>query len=377
MNGIIGMTYLALRDQPDERQRNYLLRIDKAAKSLLGLINDILDFSKMEADKLAIVNSTFSLSGMFRSVYDLLYVKSQEKKLDLDFTAADDVPDILVGDSLRLSQICINICSNALKFTEAGFVHMHVSRQPTQDDMQDNLIRLLFAVKDTGIGMTPEEQKRIFDSFAQADGSTTRKYGGTGLGLAISKSLCQLMGGDIWVESRPGRGSTFYFMVVMGEGSQEELEANQSSVALGEEAAPLPALHVLLAEDNDINQEIALEILKGMGITATIAHNGAEALQLWQTETFDLILMDIQMPVMDGLTTTRNIRACADSRSKTVPIIAMTANAMSGNREKSLEAGMNDHITKPLDVDELRSALLLWGGIAKAGSSDEPADQPI
>ncbi len=361
MNGIIGMTYLAMRDRPEEKQLKYLQRIDNAAKSLLGVINDILDFSKMEADKMDIASSSFSLSGMLRSVYDLMLVRSQEKGINLVFSVADDVPDIVVGDSLRLGQICINICSNALKFTESGTVSLHVSLQSRQDDG----ILLLFAVKDTGIGIDAKAQNGIFDSFSQADGSTTRKYGGTGLGLAICQSLTHMMGGTIWVESEPGKGSTFYFTILVGEGEAKEFEAKeQSAAAVHPETEQVP-LHVLLAEDNEINQEIAVELLKGMGITTTVAQNGAEALQLWEAEPFDLILMDIQMPVMDGLTATRRIRASSAAHSKTVPIIAMTANAMSGDKEKSLEAGMNAHITKPFDVKELHDTIMEWAAIPK------------
>ena len=366
MNGIIGMTYLAMREQPDKTQMNYLRRIDGAAKTLLGVINDILDFSKMEANKMEIKAVNFRLSAVLRSVYDLLLVKSEEKNIALNFTVADNVPDILEGDSLRLSQICINICSNALKFTDSGSVSLCISLHEKPEGVADDALLLLFTIADTGIGMTKEAQCRIFDSFAQADGSTTRKYGGTGLGLPICKLLTRMMGGEIWVESEIGHGSTFYFTVLMRPGSAEELEAEESTRAEYVEA-PLPDLHVLLVEDNEINQEIAMEVLRGMGVNVSLVKNGAEALQKWnEAERFDLILMDIQMPVMDGLSATRAIRSSPVHRSKSVPIIAMTANAMTGDREKSLQAGMNDHITKPLDVHELRKALLLWGTVAKA-----------
>jgi CheY-like chemotaxis protein len=349
------MTYLAIRDNPDERQLHYLQRIDSAAKSLLGLINDILDFSKMEADKLEIQNYTFSLSGMLRSIHDLLQVKSREKDIPLDFAVDGDVPDLLRGDSLRLSQICLNICSNALKFTDAGFVSLRVSMRERREDG----FLLLFAIRDTGIGISREAQQNIFDSFSQADGSTTRRYGGTGLGLAISKTLSRLMSGDIWVESAPGEGSTFFFTALLGEGSPGDME-NAASAARPEDEKPLPPCHVLLVEDNDINQEIAQEILKEMNLTCQVASNGAEAVQLWEQGGFDLILMDIQMPVMDGFTATRQIRRSPAPRSQSVPIIAMTANAMSGDREKSLAAGMNAHVTKPLDVQGLRRVIAEW-----------------
>jgi len=360
MNGIIGMTYLAMRDKPDEKQMDYLRRIDNAAKSLLGVINDILDFSKMEAEKMEISQSTFRLSRILWSIYDMLGVKTEEKGISFDIAMADDVPDIVVSDPLRLAQICLNLCSNAVKFTEKGGVSLTIALQSREGDD----LKLLFAVKDTGIGMTAEEQGRIFESFTQADGSTTRKYGGTGLGLAISKSIARIMGGEIWVESTPGEGSTFFFTIMAKAGNEADLEDEETAPALGEQT-PLPDLNILLAEDNEINQEIALEILRDMGVTVTLAENGAEAVAKWEETPFDLILMDIQMPVMDGLTAAKRIRQSAAPRSGTVPIIAMTANAMSGDREKSLEAGMDDHITKPLDISELRSALALWGTVAR------------
>jgi signal transduction histidine kinase/CheY-like chemotaxis protein len=355
MNGIIGMTYLAFKENPDEKLRKFLERIDMAANNLLGIINDILDFSKIEADKMEIVNSSFSLSAMLDSVYDMLQIKAREKKLVLDFAVDEAVPDVLEGDSLRLSQVCINICSNALKFTESGSVSLRVSVR----ERRENGNLLLFAIKDTGIGMNEEALQTIFESFSQADGSTTRKYGGTGLGLAISRSLVRMMGGDIWVESAVGRGSVFFFTIFAKEGrAEEESQAESSSGAADDQ--PLP-LRILLAEDNEINLEIALSVLQDMGATVKVARNGKEAVQRWEEEDgYDLILMDIQMPEMDGLTAAKLIRESPGERSKIVPIIAMTANAMSGDREKSLEAGMNDHVTKPLDVVLLRKALVFW-----------------
>ena len=360
MNGIIGMTYLAMRANPDERQLEYLKRIDNAAKTLLGVINDILDFSKMEAEKMEIHHSSFRLSRILWSIYDMLGLKSEEKGVALDVSVADDVPDIIESDPLRLSQICINLCSNAVKFTDSGQVSLQVSLQSRQEEA----LVLLFKIQDTGIGMTAEEQERVFDSFAQADGSTTRKYGGTGLGLAISKNLVHMLGGEIWVESEPGKGSTFSFTIRAKVGSETDLADEEEAPPLREQT-PLPELNVLLVEDNEINQEIALELLRDMGVHVSLAVNGADAVEKWETDPFDLILMDIQMPVLDGLSASRQIRASSRPRSKTVPIVAMTANAMSGDREKSLEAGMDDHITKPLDVNELRSALALWGTVAK------------
>jgi len=372
MNGIIGMTYLALRDNPDSEQRRFLRSIDGAAKNLLGIINDILDFSKIEANKLELALSTFRLSDLLWSVYELLHVKAREKNLTFKFNIDDTVPDILIGDPLRLSQILINICSNALKFTENGGVRIEVSlleQTPNHASSPDSVgspgrvdsVQLEFIIADTGIGMDAESQKDIFGSFSQADGSITRRFGGTGLGLAICKALVRMMSGDIRVQSAPGEGSRFIFNVFMGIGTEKDIRENSPQVADGEEQAPLPPMRLLLAEDNELNQEIALGVLETMGLTASVANNGKEAVQLWLDKEFDLILMDIQMPVMDGLTATREIRDSGKMGAKTVPIIAMTANAMRGDKEKSLEAGLNDHITKPLDMVKLRAKLLYWG----------------
>ena len=360
MNGIIGMTYLAMRGNPDTEQLRFLRSIDGAAKNLLGIINDILDFSKIEADKMELVQSTFRLSGLLWSVYELLHVKAGEKDLALEFSVDDNVPDILEGDPLRLSQILINICSNSVKFTDTGSVRVTVALKEEHRKETPEKVMLEFQITDTGIGMDEEAQKNIFESFSQADGSITRRFGGTGLGLAICKALVRMMGGDIGVKSAPGQGSSFHFTVLLAVGSEADIVKEPGSASDGSEQAVLPPMRILLAEDNELNQEIALGVLETMGLTATIANNGAEAVELWQEQDFDLILMDIQMPVMDGLTATERIRGSIRPRSVTVPIIAMTANAMLGDKEKSLEAGMNDHITKPLDMAELRATLERW-----------------
>ncbi len=360
MNGILGTTHLAMRSDPDEKQLNYLKRIDVAAKTLLGVINDILDFSKIEAQKMDISNTTFRISGMLTSMRDMLQSKCDEKDIKLEFSVADDVPDIIFSDPLRLTQICINLCSNAIKFTPLGGVHMHIDIKERQNE---NIV-LLFSVKDSGIGIALEDQQNIFDSFAQADGYTTRKYGGTGLGLTISKSLVQLLGGEIWVASVLGEGSTFSFTIRAIEGFEEDLEEESDNTQTS--TYSIPDLKILLVEDNEINQEIALEVLRGMGATVVLANHGAEAVSIFEKQDVDLILMDIQMPIMDGLTASREIRKSAKPYAQTIPIIAMTAHAMTGDKEKSLQAGMNDHITKPLNIDELYNVLLFWGTAGKS-----------
>ncbi len=369
MNAIISMTYLALQSKPSDEQKHFLNRIDRAAKNLLGILNDILNFSKLEANKMDMESHTFNLQGMLQSIYELLEVKAEEKGLDFRIHCEEDVPNLIVGDPLRLSQICINLASNAIKFTSQGCVSINISLQAKEEDS----LTLLFAISDTGIGISEEAQARIFESFSQADNSITRKYEGTGLGLAISQALVKLMQGNIWVESTLGMGSTFFFTIQTTEGLPEDIQ--ESSVpATSEIPVKLEDVSILLAEDNVVNQEIALAILADdLGAKVCIANNGAEALQLWNgLEYYDLILMDIQMPVMDGLSAARAIRESCKERSTSVPIIAITANAMSGDREKSLNAGMNDHVTKPFDILDLKKSVAYW---AEESKKDAQANQ--
>ncbi len=357
MNAIIGMAYLGLQADPDERQRNCLTKIQQAGENLLGIINDILDFSRVETGKLELNNATFRLSGMLRSIFDLLESKARQKDLTLRLEIAGNVPDVLFGDSLRLSQVCINLFTNALKFTEKGGVILRINLEETRGD--DLVLR--FSMADTGIGIAEEQKNAIFDAFSQADGSTTRRFGGTGLGLALCKRMVELMDGAIWVDSIPGKGSTFHFTVVLQRGEEGVLqEAHAAAPAQAVEHTE--PLRVLVVEDNELNQEIALEMLRAIGITPTLARNGAEAVALSGERAFDIIFMDIQMPVMDGLEAARSIRAGKGPGAATMPIIAMTANAMRGDREKSLAAGMNDHITKPIDHVELEEAVRHWTG---------------
>ncbi|MDR2549820.1 MAG: response regulator [Desulfobulbus sp.] len=355
MNAVIGMAYLALQTGPDERQKNYLTKIQGAAENLLGIINDILDFSKVEAGKMTLENKAFRLTDMMQSLVDLLEHKAKQQGLALSLDVAPDVPPVLVGDSLRLSQICLNLCNNALKFTEKGSISLFID---VAEDRGDEVL-LHCRVQDTGIGMTAQEQALVFDAFSQADGSTTRKYGGTGLGLTICRLLAQLMHGDIWVESEPGRGSTFHVTALLCRGGSDDLPLPQRTALSSGEI--VGNVKVLLVEDNELNREIAQELLRSMlGITPVMAVNGAEAVAACSAQKFDLVLMDILMPVMDGLEATRRIRALDGPCKPTMPIIAMTANAMTGDKEKSLAAGMNDHITKPIDHEKLLEALQYW-----------------
>jgi len=496
MNAVIGMAHLALQTELTAKQADYLQKIQRSAHSLLGIINDILDFSKIEAGKLQMEAVDFSLDEALDNVSTVVGVKVHEKELEFLMDTSRDAPLALVGDPLRLGQVLINLCNNAVKFTEEG--EIVISTRVVKKDEES--VTLQFAVRDTGVGLTEEQKGKLFQAFSQADTSTTRKYGGTGLGLTICKRLVSMMGGEIWVESAPGKGSEFIFtakfglarkvwrrhlepsvdlrgmrvlvvddnassreilqslletmsfevtvaasaeegiaelekeaksrpfkLVVMdwrmpgmdgikasaliknhpdlpqkpkiiiatAYGREEVMQRSQKvrldgfllkpvsqsvlfdaiMVAFGKEApegetiAPVSRIDeeglrsirgatVLLAEDNEINQQVAEEILQQAGLVVRIANNGKEAVEMVRTENFDVVLMDIQMPVMGGFEATQEIRR--NERSKDLPIIAMTAHAMAGDREKSIEAGMNDHVTKPIDPDKLMSALVKW-----------------
>ncbi|MDP4027796.1 MAG: response regulator [Gallionella sp.] len=496
MNAIIGMSHLALQTDLNAKQRNYIEKVENAARNLLGIINDILDSSKIEAGKMELEQADFYLEDVMEHLADLSVVKAQDKGLELLFDVGTDVPTALVGDSLRLGQVIINLVNNAIKFTEKGEITLGVHKIADEPGG----VRLRFDITDTGIGLTGEQRGRLFSAFSQADASTTRKYGGTGLGLTISKSMVGLMGGEIGVDSEPGKGSTFHFtakfglqpeqrhlittieeatglrvMVVddnlsareimlsilvslkfhatavsSGLEAIDELERAQlegkpyglvlmdwmmpgmdgietiqriraddrlvdtqtfimvtahkrddlmqrahdtqiegvlikpvspstlvDSIlnAFGKEAVQRPrkkgrqdecvaaekamrGAYLLLVEDNAVNQELALEILTAAGIRVDVANNGAEAVEKVARADYDGVLMDCQMPVMDGFEATRKIRE--DTRFAHLPILAMTANAMAGDKEKCIECGMNDHIAKPIDVDQLFITLGYW-----------------
>ncbi|MGD9288890.1 MAG: response regulator [Desulfobacterales bacterium] len=498
MNAVIGMSLLALKTDLSPKQEDYLIKIQSSANSLLGIINDILDFSKIEAGKLDMEAVEFDLSDTLDNVANMITVKAQEKEhLEVLFHLDSRVPHFLVGDPLRLNQILVNLGNNAVKFTESGEIILATKLIENSGDK----ITLQFSVRDTGIGMTPEQQARLFQAFSQADTSTTRKYGGTGLGLTISKRLVEMMHGEIWVESEAGQGTTFSFTAEFGSGTElvkrrfepspdlkglkvlvvddseisreilqdilesfsfevslspsgedayEEIERADKNIpfelvlmdwkmtgmdgieaskriknnralsrvpaiilvtaygreklmrqadeiglegfllkpvnasmlfdavmqALGkevrdvsrafrkkeqsvEELLSISGARVLLVEDNEINQQVALEILQGAGLLVTVANDGQEGVNAARQYEYDAILMDIQMPVMDGYTAARKIRNLK-SGIRNVPIIAMTAHAMSGDEQKSIKAGMNDHVTKPVDPDQLFATLQKW-----------------
>jgi PAS domain S-box-containing protein len=496
MNAVIGMAHLALQTELTPKQADYLSKIQRSAHSLLGIINDILDFSKIEAGKLEMESVDFSLDEVLDNVSTVVGVKVHEKDLEFLMDTPHDVPLALVGDPLRLGQILINLCNNAVKFTEEG--EIVIFTKVVEKDEES--VTLQFGVRDTGVGLTGEQKGKLFQAFSQADTSTTRKYGGTGLGLTICRRLVNMMGGEIWVESEPGKGSEFIFtakfglaskvprsrlepsvdlrgmrvlvvddnassreilqslleamtfevtvaasaeegiaelekeaesspfrlvlmdwrmpgmdgikaseviknlpslprkpkiiiataygreevmqrsekagvdgfllkpvsqsvlfdsiMIAFGKEAQEREAVTQVSGRDEEELRKIRGAMVLLAEDNEINQQVAQEILEQAGLVVRIANNGQEAVEMVKAGNFDAVLMDIQMPVMGGFEATQEIRR--DEKFSDLPIIAMTAHAMAGDREKSIEVGMNDHITKPIDPDQLISALVKW-----------------
>jgi signal transduction histidine kinase/CheY-like chemotaxis protein len=361
MNAIIGLSHLVLKTELTARQRDYIAKVQTSGQHLLGVVNDILDFSKVEAGKLDLENIDFELERLLDNTGNLISEKSHAKGLELVFEVAPDVPPNLVGDSLRLGQILLNYANNAIKFTEKGeiIISVRASEQTDKD------VLLHFRVQDTGIGLTPEQVSRLFQSFSQADTSTTRKFGGTGLGLAICKKLAELMGGEVGVESEYGKGSTFWFSARLGIGSmaRRELLPNpdlRGRRALGadERLAAIRGARILLVEDNDINQQVARELLEDAGLVVEVAGNGEVALELVQKFSYDLVFMDMQMPVMDGVTAAREVRK--QDRLEHLPIVAMTANAMEPDRRKCMEAGMNDFLVKPIDPQDMWTILGRW-----------------
>ncbi|MBF0277455.1 MAG: response regulator [SAR324 cluster bacterium] len=514
MNGIIGMTHLCLQTDLTQKQRDYLNKVNIAAASLLVIINDILDFSKIEAGKLELEQTNFNLDEVLNNVGNLISYKLQKKDVEILFQVSEKTPRFLVGDPIRLGQILINLIGNAVKFTEAGEIVLGITleeearKRSRKSGSRGGKSKLKFIVRDSGIGLTDEQIEKMFHSFSQADVSTTRKYGGTGLGLSISKKLVEMMGGEIWVESKLAEGSTFAFTASFGVQEKEQkldlvrfpeienlrvlvvddsetsrkilvsvlesfslevLETDSGKNALkfltaadppfdlvlidwkmpemdgiqtidairkntgiskqpktimvtaygGEELMyqikdlnldgfmvkpvttsilldtvmnafgkhsktsftgfvpqnidyallkPIKGASILLVEDNEINQQVAQEILEGAQLNVDIAVNGEEALEKVKSRQYDLVLMDIQMPIMDGYEATREIRR--DPSFQNLPIVAMTANTLAGDQEKSLRSGLNGHIAKPINVEELFSVLLQWIGVEERELSD-------
>lgn len=373
MNAILGMTNLALRGATDPNQIDKLNKIEQASKHLLQIINDILDISKIEANRLALERTEFTFNLVEQNLDTLLSTKAKEKGLNLIFDIPEDIRRyIFLGDHLRLDQILINLVSNAIKFTDNGTITICV--RLIEDKTGEVLLR--FEVHDTGIGISDEDKTRLFTAFEQADSSMTRKYGGTGLGLAISKRLVQLMDGEIGCDSTLGQGSCFWFTARFGKASktaspQRPLTLSSKDDAEAQLKADYPGSRILLAEDDPFNQEVSLTLLETVGLAVDVADDGAQALELAKQNPYKLILMDMQMPNMNGIEATRAIRA--DSQNTDTPILALTANAFAEDRLACIESGMNDHLPKPTPAKVLYETLLEWLNKSKEDSS-APSD---
>ncbi len=355
MNAVIGLTGLLQGTNLTKEQSDYVNTIRSSGDSLLSLINNILDFSKIDSGKMDLERRSFDLRSCIEGALAIAAPGASEKSLNLAYFADTTTPEIIIGDPARLRQILVNLLSNAVKFTEKGEVVISVSSRQLNNSNHE----IHFAIKDTGIGIPPQKMGQLFRSFSQVDASTTRKYGGTGLGLAISKKLVELMDGRIWAESEEGKGSTFHF-TVQADVLDKEKDIPKASAhsATSPEVCICYPFRILLAEDNAINQKVALQILKKIGYEADVAANGLEVLQALERQQYDVILMDIQMPEMDGLEAAKKIHQRWPNGPK---IIAITAYALEGDRERCLSAGMDDYISKPVQLEELRNALIKLG----------------
>ena len=353
MNGIIGMTELVLDSNLTKEQRDHLKTVRDSAEGLLALLDDILDFSKIEARKLHTERVQFQLRALLEDVLKILRFRCSPSVLQLSCDVRPDTPNVLIGDPTRLRQVLINLVGNAIKFTSKGEVIVRVRPESITEDEAV----LLFSVSDTGIGISEDNQKVIFDAFAQADASTTRRYGGSGLGLTISNQLVGLMGGRISVESKPDVGSTFHFTLPFGIAHHHASPSPDDSPEKSSVPAEPSSFDILVVEDNAVNQKLARILLKKLGHRATIAANGDAAVRALKQRAFDLVLMDFQMPVMGGIEATAVIREAETRTGRHIPIIAMTAHAMAGDRERALQAGMDDYVSKPIRFEDLRRAI--------------------
>lgn len=353
MNVIIGLSHLCLQTKLDKTQSNYLEKINHAAKSLLDIINDVLDFSRIEAGKLELTKEDFDIRACLARVDSLMGYLARDKGLNFNIDISDEVPCFLHGDAVRLGQVLINLAGNAVKFTEKGSVTITIVASALQHD----LVELQFSVRDTGIGLNLQQIDRLFESYNQADNFTYRKYGGSGLGLVISQQLVELMQGRIWVESELGHGSTFHFTAYLGRGNQiEENIVQQDELEAAQ--VRMKGAHILIVEDNPFNQLVTQDLLGLVGAVTVIVSNGQEALERLATEKFDLVLMDTQMPIMDGFEATRRIRETAGLAGQR--IIAMTGNVTTEDRNQCLAVGMDDFIPKPIDPNQMYLILAKW-----------------
>ena len=354
MNAVLGMSQLLVETPLNNQQKEYIETLNTSAESLLNLINDILDLSKVEAGKLELENIPFSLNKVVNNIVKQTEVKLAEKPVDIRINFAKDIPSILIGDGLRVGQILLNISGNAAKFTAEGYIDIKVHIK----SVDEKSMVLQFEVKDTGIGMTANQLKKLFQTYSQADSSTTREYGGTGLGLAISKNLVALMGGEIWVESEFGEGSVFYFTCELNVSSEKIDQSAQNLIRGSVKPHYLDKLknkNILLVDDNPVNLMVAKKMLTNSGMNVVTAANGLESIEKLQENDIDAVFMDVQMPVMDGYDATKTIRQ--NIKYKDLPIIALSANAMEKDIKKGLEVGMNAHLAKPVKIEQMLEVL--------------------
>ncbi len=368
MNGIIGMAALLKKTILDATQQNYLKLIQESAQNLLVIINDVLDVAKIESGKLQFEEIPFNVNDILLSAQQSLIYKAEEKDILLDLKLLTLKEPLVTGDPYRLTQILINLLSNAIKFTQVGKVEL--AAEIVHESIFDYTLRI--AVTDTGIGIAADKIDTIFESFVQANSDTTRKYGGSGLGLTICKNLVELQGGRIWAKSKPGQGATFIVEITYPKVHQTPITPAETQQI---DYTSLSPYKILLAEDNAINQFMAESILNGWGVVVDIANNGQEALDLHQQFNYDLILMDIQMPIMGGVETTRLIRQMPDPVKAQIPIIALTANALKGDSDTYVQAGMNDYMSKPYEEEKL--FLKISHNIRQNKLAIKPVNTPI
>ncbi len=377
MNGVIGCAQLLQTTDLTEQQRQYVETMHRSGEALLALINDILDFSKIEAGKMTLEVADVELRPLINDVVTLVSGLAAQKRLTLSVLIAPDVPPAFRGDPVRLRQILFNLVGNAIKFTEQGGVHIHVVREVGEHEDPDVVV-LRWKVQDTGIGITPEQRARLFQAYTQADSSTARRFGGTGLGLMICKQLVELMGGVIDADSVPGQGSTFWFTTTLLPAIERTSKHDSQSLTTGKRASRTGTARVLVADDNDVNQVVACKFLQKLGCQAEVVRNGREAVEALERADYDLVLMDCEMPELDGFQATKRIRECEVQASgerhkarekaqccsplapRRVPIIALTGNVGAEDRRRCIDAGMDDVLTKPLILDTLRAKLDTW-----------------
>ena len=356
MNGIIGLTHLALQSNPSDEQKNYLQKIRTSATNLLAIINDILDLSKIEANKMVLEDANYPLEDVLEFVHTSLRFPIEQKGLEYECKLGDDVPLKLWGDSLRLKQVLLNLMNNAVKFTAEGRITLRIDRE-----LSGGKDSLHFRIADTGMGISREYQQHLFDPYTQANASISRRFGGTGLGLSICKRIAELMHGALWCESELGKGSTFHLSIPCTPARNIYCPQEQA-VATAEPLDGAVECRILVAEDNEINVEVLRAMLRQLGFECDVAPNGKEALRMAMETPYDIVLLDVNMPVMDGLTATRELRNMlpGNDEQKALPIIALTAATLPDNIAEIINAGMNDHIAKPFSMATLRNKLAKW-----------------